>query len=342
MATFPVDSAVNLVINNVKMLIQYNKLEEALDILDEFRHISNDLELMILLNKARLTELQDQITSGIILDGAISVEQNKIKQNLYKIATVNIPNELHVQQILRGRTPLYQTTDDKHLEAVLGPVDYLVKINWLHKAIKASRSVCQVVRNDSKKGTGFVLQNGYLMTNAHVLPNADRASTAKIIFDFEEDEFGKERVTTEFTLDASDAKFSSVTEYDYAYVKIKDNNPQYPISQWGFLEPDRFSIPQENEPVTIIQHPLGQTKQIALTANQVIRVDGPKVFYKADTQKGSSGSPVFNNDWKVVALHHAGKSDEDGGLIINQATGERKGANEGILMKDIMQHITGM
>ena len=57
-----------------------------------------------------------------------------------------------------------------------------------------------------------------------------------------------------------------------------------------------------------------------------------------DTERGSSGSPVFNNDWKVIALHHAGKTEEDGGLVINPATGEKRGANEGILIKNIVQH----
>lgn len=32
----------------------------------------------------------------------------------------------------------------------------------------------------------------------------------------------------------------------------------------------------------------------------------PKVArYRADTEGGSSGSPVLNNEWNLVALHHA-------------------------------------
>jgi V8-like Glu-specific endopeptidase len=30
------------------------------------------------------------------------------------------------------------------------------------------------------------------------------------------------------------------------------------------------------------------------------------VQYTTDTLPGSSGSPVFNDNWEVVALHHAG------------------------------------
>jgi endonuclease G, mitochondrial len=31
------------------------------------------------------------------------------------------------------------------------------------------------------------------------------------------------------------------------------------------------------------------------------------VHYVADTMEGSSGSPVFNRNWEIVALHHSGK-----------------------------------
>src|SRR5438445_9734221 len=31
----------------------------------------------------------------------------------------------------------------------------------------------------------------------------------------------------------------------------------------------------------------------------------PKLHYRAPTAPGSSGSPVFNKDWQLVALHHS-------------------------------------
>jgi hypothetical protein len=49
-----------------------------------------------------------------------------------------------------------------------------------------------------------------------------------------------------------------------------------------------------------------------------------------DTLPGSSASPVFNDSWRVVALHHAG------GNLVKNARGERLFANEGILMCDVV------
>ncbi|MFZ4473847.1 MAG: hypothetical protein ACOYPR_01560 [Saprospiraceae bacterium] len=53
---------------------------------------------------------------------------------------------------------------------------------------------------------------------------------------------------------------------------------------------------------------------------------------------GSSGSPVFNKDWKVVAIHHAGKIKADGGFVVN-AQGDVREANRGILFREIFSFL---
>lgn len=42
--------------------------------------------------------------------------------------------------------------------------------------------------------------------------------------------------------------------------------------------------------------------------NQVVNVGDPYVHYRTPTDPGSSGSPVFNQKWELVALHHASSS----------------------------------
>ena len=338
MEIFPNDDAVNLVTVIIKKMIEYNKLDEALRILDEkFSPVSKDIATSVLLNKAQLNSLNNKITNGLITDENASVAAAKIKINLLNIIN-ETSKEIKFQQLLGTlKSGIYKTTSDENLEKILGSVNNLVKINWLQKGIQAAKSVCQVLRADGQKGTGFVLKNGYLMTNFHVLPSKEKIESAKVIFDYEEDLLGNLRKTSEFFLEADDYTCSPVSEFDYVYIKIKDNAAN-PLSQWGFLVLDTYSEPQIDNPVTIIQHPLGQTKQIALTANKIIGVNGPKLLYMTDTERGSSGSPVFNNDWKVIALHHAGKTQEDGGLVVDPVTGEKRGANEGILIKNVVQH----
>ena len=88
------------------------------------------------------------------------------------------------------------------------------------------------------------------------------------------------------------------------------------------MDPARIS---RHEAVNIIQHPRGRRKEIAIHNNQVIRVQDKVLHYRTDTEPGSSGSPVTNNDWQLVALHHAGWKENE-----VQAT------NEGIKIPSIV------
>ena len=65
------------------------------------------------------------------------------------------------------------------------------------------------------------------------------------------------------------------------------------------------------DPVNIIQHPKGDLKQIAIRNNTLLDLpEQPPLdkfaHYETDTEEGSSGSPVFNDQWEVIALHHSG------------------------------------
>ncbi len=67
------------------------------------------------------------------------------------------------------------------------------------------------------------------------------------------------------------------------------------------------SLIVEHERVNIIQHPNGNPQKAVLTQNYVLStMSADRVHYLADTMPGSSGSPVLNNHWEVVALHHSG------------------------------------
>ncbi len=63
-----------------------------------------------------------------------------------------------------------------------------------------------------------------------------------------------------------------------------------------------------NDTLIIMQHPEGEPIKLVLEPNAVIGLNpnGQRVRYRANTKKGSSGSPCFNSEWKLVALHHVG------------------------------------
>ena len=100
--------------------------------------------------------------------------------------------------------------------------------------------------------------------------------------------------------------------------------PGIPNKDWGAVELAEITDYKELKYVNIIQHPSGGPKQIALYHNIVAYADEKRIQYSTDTLPGSSGSPVFDNSWRVVALHHSG------GWITNPGTKKPVFKNEGI------------
>ncbi len=73
----------------------------------------------------------------------------------------------------------------------------------------------------------------------------------------------------------------------------------------------------DGEPVIIIQHPKGQHKQIVVSSNRTIALSDDCLYYEADAENGSSGSPIFNQEWELVGLHRAYISEDEPTLSKN-------------------------
>ncbi|MGJ7495169.1 DNA/RNA non-specific endonuclease [Variovorax sp. RT4R15] len=159
-------------------------------------------------------------------------------------------------------------------------------------------------------GTGFLVSPRLFLTNQHVILNAQAAMGATITFDRELDELGRPRPTTSFTLDAASfALFSDEPDLDYALVALGPRlSGEGDISDFGFCPlsnaPDKHVVGMSTN---IIQHPEGQRKLITIRKNTLVARTPRTLLYETDTEVGSSGSPVFNDDWEVVALHHYGE-----------------------------------
>jgi V8-like Glu-specific endopeptidase len=295
--------------------------------------IKND----VLLITSSYRQAAKMFQQGLIDFNQFTMQTNKAKFGLQEMMKT-VPRKVELNAKIKGLSTFqFSVPDDARLEKIIGSGNNLLKIRWLEDALKASKAVCRVVCADGELGTGFLTKEGYVFTNNHVIKSVDAAKTATLEFNYEIGPDGKTKSRTTYQLDASDFKSSPPNEFDFARVKVIDRGDA-PLSQWGFVEFEKEAIPSVGTSVTIIQHPKGEDKQIALNANEVIGQINQHLFYTTDTEPGSSGSPVFNTDWKVVAIHHAGKTDAEGGLVIN-ARGDRRGANRGILFRDIFKFI---
>lgn len=199
----------------------------------------------------------------------------------------------------------WQPVDQQTLEALTQKdVNTLLPICFLEKGLSKARSVAKVqyrVPAGMVNGSGFLTDDNLFITNNHVIPDKDVASRTTILFNFEDDADGNPKAADPFYPDPE--KMATSAGLDTTVIRLKaDANSKY-----GALPLKAPFVPlAKDQFVNIIQHPAGQPKKIALYHNIVTTAQNVIVQYLTDTLQGSSGSPVFNSDWDVVALHHSG------------------------------------
>jgi V8-like Glu-specific endopeptidase len=237
-----------------------------------------------------------------------------------RLKAARLPREIKAEAPKSAVVP----AETGHLEELVG--GYLMSLSWIEYGLQVAKAICKV-QGPANVGTGFRIGRNTLVTNNHVLPTADIAGQAKAIFNFEEDLRGGTRETSTYELDGP--TFVTNAQLDCTMVKVKQSASAPPLSQWGTLGVRADVTLRPNDPVTIIQHPLGAPKKIGILGNVVMQVEVPYVYYTTDTMRGSSGSPVLDTNWNVVALHRAaGKWSKEESRYLN---------NQGVLISEIAQ-----
>ena len=211
------------------------------------------------------------------------------------------------------RQELIPQNDPHGQERVVGSRD-IMPITFLERGLRAARAVCRVRLPDTRGappdfGTAFLVAPGIALTNHHVLRDADEAQSALFEFDAEVDLNWVDRQTRVFSGQALKI-FWTDPLLDVTFVALSPvAHDGTPISHYGHLDLLATSGKViSGEYVSIIQHPQGAPKQIVVRENQVVQPqdlpDDVFLYYRADTEPGSSGAPVFNDQWDVVAVHH--------------------------------------
>lgn len=202
------------------------------------------------------------------------------------------------------------------LERIIG-TSQLISSIFLALGAARTRAVGRIITESGQGfGTGFLISPRLLMTNNHVIDGIPLAVRCRVQFDFVRNLEGAIGQTEIFRLVPSEFFLTSDPDgelnLDYTIVAVE------PVNADGKELSRRGCIPlietsgklTLGDLANIIQHPGGEAQQVALRDSKVVTPLDDFIRYEADTQPGSSGSPVFNDMWQVAALHHSGVPEE--------------------------------
>lgn len=186
-------------------------------------------------------------------------------------------------------------------ERITGAKDTFLPVAFLELGTLAARSVCRVDINGDPEGTGFLVSESLVLTNNHVIPSVDAAHGAAFVFNYQAGVDGGSLPSRKFSFTGEPGEFWTDPKMDWTVVRLQEN----PGSEFHWLKLASY-IPKGGSAANIIGHPQGRLKKISLYHNEIRDASESQISYSTDTEHGSSGSPVFDDQWQVIALHRGG------------------------------------
>ncbi|MFO0907429.1 MAG: trypsin-like peptidase domain-containing protein [Isosphaeraceae bacterium] len=231
--------------------------------------------------------------------------------------------------------PAERTRLQSLVDAKLGVLD---ATTWILGLARRMGQICRIEAPQTGGGTGFLVGPDLVLTNHHVLAGVIPASQGG----YGLDQLGAVRFTFENLLVGEGESKPTVAQLasespwlvrcsppqdtetklpspwtgtgkrlDYALVRLASRPGEEHGRGFMALPKLQAAAPvsslHPNDPLLILQHPAGGKLKLALDTRAVIEFasQGIRVRYRTNTDSGSSGSPCFDLDWNVVALHQA-------------------------------------
>jgi len=318
----------------------YGSLREAL--IDAFRS-SSKLEQML---QIRLNKSLNRIAMGDDLDDIAfrlirAADSQGWVHNLVVAARESNPGnpllfavaqELHLSSTEPGLV---------HEKIIRSTNSFLDVNEWRQKLGEIESQVCRIEINRQAVGTGFLIAPNVVITNCHVVKDIIlneeertsegilRSASTDIVlrFDFKKlankiINHGTEyRLAPDWLIDKSSNvignRLPTPDELDYTLVRVegipgeeaigKNAESSSALRGWVKLPTKSYEF-APNTPLLIVQHPQAEPLKLAFDTDSIIGVseNGTTVTYRTNTEPGSSGSPCFDINWNLVALHHSG------------------------------------
>ncbi len=213
---------------------------------------------------------------------------------------------------------------------------------WRVGQTHAEWRVCRIDDGGAGVGTGFLVGPDLVLTNFHVVqsliaPVPSRAAGWTARFDHKVSADGASTLAPGRSVAFADdwcvdhATFSvfdtqpdpkggdpSNDELDFALIRLAEPIGAQPISPkseeergWVVLAQTPIALAKK-QMIAILQHPSGGPMKLAMGMAEKLSLNaaGNRLRHGVPTEPGSSGSPLFDQEWNLIALHHSGDPDD--------------------------------
>ena len=138
-------------------------------------------------------------------------------------------------------------------------------------------------------GTGVLVAQNLLLTCNHIFTKT-RVEKAWVTFGYKSDSYSTPDI---FELDLDFVIYHN--HLDFALIRLQPNPSLKPI------RPVNVGL-DSGQKIRLIHHPMGQPVVIS-GLGQIVRVGPGYIDHNLNTDRGSSGAPIFNDAWELVAIH---------------------------------------
>ena len=298
-----------------------------------------------MLYRSRIATSREQLEKslgGIISGRPLDAESSEVRKINRFQSVAGVSYEQAVKLANNDQDAFNELKGERRLgaERIQGKSVDFVGVSFLELARATARTVGRVVSQDLRPvGSGFLVSDKLFLTNNHVIPSPEDAKQSFAEFQYKLDVTGQPKTLTRFALDPEEFFVTNPEDQlDFTLVAIgKRVSGDSDLSDFGYSplinSNDKHVL---GEYVNIIQHPEGDFKQVVLRENQLVYRLDRFLEYMADTNPGSSGSPVYNDQWEVIALHHWGEPTQ---LKTPEGKSLQKDLNEGVRISSIFNEL---
>jgi V8-like Glu-specific endopeptidase len=198
--------------------------------------------------------------------------------------------------------------------------DSFIQVQSYVRGLRRAEAVARIEAEDGRGlGTGFLVRGGelwepwanelFVVTNAHVVAQQEssgrphrRPNQVRVAF-----RFSARRRTAPFLTEVVCSVWESpIDDLDVCILRLAEQPRQIaPI-------PIMREAPKQGSRLFIIGYPGGGELSFSLADNLLVELNDDYLHHRLATAKGSSGSPVLDDQWRVMGLHHAWRKHQLG------------------------------